>query len=185
VPPFNHGDFDSYCAIPVAGVAVVRGGDLVHRIFSKGLRTLNLLRLQTIQTDPLPKSFLDYIPNSATLLLYILSHPAREGRFMRRLEAERIELAALEIRRSWTRWPTVSAGAAPAREVRSLTPGRYRDPTGRQDDRSAGSLLDWDSETRRRGLHVPGSADPASVRRIMVCLAKPHVERRKAWCLFA
>jgi hypothetical protein len=40
-----------------------------------------------------------FIPIFATLLLYPSSHPAREGRFMRRLEVERIELAALEIRR--------------------------------------------------------------------------------------
>ena len=85
---------------------------------------------------------------------------------MRRLEAERIEFAALEIRRSSrTRWPTVSAGAAPACEVRTLTPGRLRDPTGRHDDRSARSLLDWDRHDGNIARCVPGSADPRPVRR--------------------
>jgi hypothetical protein len=34
--------------------------------------------------------------------------------------------------------------AAPAREVRSLAPGRLRDPTGGHYDPSARSSLDWD-----------------------------------------
>ena len=65
------------------------------------------------------------------------------------------------------------------------TLGRLRDPTGRHYDRSAGSLLDWDSEMRRRRSRVPGSADPGPVRRTRSAFAKPHVERRKAWCPIA
>src|SRR5262249_43973648 len=55
----------------------------------------------------------------------------------------------------------VGSGAAPARVVRSHAPGRPRDPTGRHDDRSAGSLLDWDFATRITpgARQVPGSAD--------------------------
>ena len=50
---------------------------------------------------------------------------------------------------------------ARARGFANLVPGRLRDPTGRHDDRSAGSLLDWDRADRITpgAPRVPGSAD--------------------------
>jgi len=45
--------------------------------------------------------------------------------------------------------------------ARNHAPERPRDPTGRHDDRSAGSLLDWDRANRVTPgkLRIPGSAD--------------------------
>ena len=52
-------------------------------------------------------------------------------------------------------------GAVLAGVARNHAPERPRDPTGRHDDRSAGSLLDWDRASRITPgkSRVPGSAD--------------------------
>ena len=99
-------------------------------------------------------------------------HPAREGRFMRRLEAERTEFVALEIRRSRTRWPTVSAGAAPAREVSHTSrPGGFGTRPGGITTALQGACWTGTACGGDIALRVPGSADPGPVRWNLFCLA--------------
>jgi len=73
-------------------------------------------------------------------------------------------------------------GAVLAGVARNHTLERPRDPTGRHDDRSARSSLDWDRANRVTPgkLRVPGSAD-LGLSFLPWRKASAAVERREAW----